>query len=261
MKRVFHMVEFFLFCVALVVAVTPAAGVARTPPAVAEAPSASPPDIRGAVGGWTLVVPVVGRARQSLRVSRAGASQQELVQLLTDLAGRTGFELQLPEPDMLDSRIVQVMWQDHRSAVVAVEVLYRIGGRTAGNGYWVAGQRQCETADPGWRGRADTIPVATRFWSYREAQGDLPGSENAPNQQQLYRFHDGVESWVAGPFASKAAAARAAAAFREVNRGGAAPIIVIGLGVVAVMIWPAYAAWAAKRRYEARRAEHMARTG
>lgn len=227
-------------------------------PPVASAAYESPSRLpAGAVHEWDGVVePVVVRSARGVRVSRPGAIPGEFQQLLEDLAARSEFELQLPEPAELRSKILQVLWQERGGKVAAVDVLY---GRPAGGstGYWLAGQRRRAAEDAAWKGSKRTVAVATRFWKQRDLMVTVVGPEGTAgsSQQQLYRFYDGVESWVAGDLSASEAAV-AAASFHEINRRGITPLLALGVGFVIIFIWPAYGALAASRRYQAKVKKH-----
>jgi len=176
---------------------------------------------------------------------------RDLDELITSLASRTRFELQLPDPALLDSRTSRVVWWERGGVVVAVQVVYERSDSSA-PGYWLAGQMANTKEDARWKDARDSKPIATRFWKYRMSPREDGAVDGGGAYAQFYRFHDGVESWVGGQL-TEPMAAQAVASLRPVQREGISPLVVLAIGVVLIFVWPGYAAWSAKRKYDAKR--------
>jgi len=225
-----------------------AAGVASAPArAVAgEAEQATRSASSDLLEAWDSVTPVVELPSRGARTK--SGDPRDLNELITGLASRTRFELQLPDPASLGGRPAQVVWWEGEGVVTGVEVLYEQPASSRPT-YWSAGQMAKAKEDGRWRGARNSKPVATRFWKYRT--GSTAGREGA-SSVEFYRFHDGVESWLGGQL-SESEAAKAVASFRPVEPEGISPLVVLALGVVLIFVWPGYAAWSAKRKYDAKR--------
>jgi len=219
----------------------PADGVeARSP----EEPPAAPSRVRleGMNEGWSRVKPVVALRGYTTGVLHKAAGSQ-LDEQLENIGDRVRFELQLPDAARLKSRPVEAISYWQADVVLGVEVLYRAdsGGRPI---YWVAGQLQRPEEDPGWTaGDSVSVPIASRFWKSRTVDGG-----RGPGQTQVYRYHDGVESWVGAP--SQWDAAAAVASMKDMYRAGISPLVVMILGVLIVFILPFYLTWRLMRRRE-----------
>lgn len=196
------------------------------------------------------LAPAVRPPTEKTRTHTRKDTSAALERLVADLATRALFEMQLPDPAILESRVVEVTWYERDDTrVTGVEVFYE-SGNPGGPRYWEAGQRLTSREDPSWLAHFSNIPIATRFWKYRPAVVIAePGGRSG--QAQLYRFHDGVESWVAGQLSRKEATA-VAASFGEANRRGVSPVLILLAGFIFIFIWPLVVAWAAVRRQRRR---------
>lgn len=211
----------------------------------------------------TAIVPVVTLPSRGARM-RSG-SARDLAKLVSNLASRAQFELQIPDPAVAKSTMAQVVWWERDGKVVGVQILFFHGEGSSTPRIWSAGQMARSTEDPAWASDYGNMPLATRFWKYRDAarletlsrrgaaQPGLPtGRGEEIDEIQFYRFHRGVESWVGGQL-TLGEAISAVESFHEVNRSGISPIVALGVGAALIFVWPAYAAWAAKRKYDAKR--------
>ncbi len=186
--------------------------------------------------GWKTVVPVVQIPRfitPILHTKSGGVLDEEL----KNIGDRTKFTLLLPNDKTMHAFPLQAIGYWQADVIVGLEVLYRskVNGKTE---YWVAGQFSRPKEDPSWLPVTQNVAIASRFWKTRTVQ----------SQPQLYRYHDGVESWVGGNMTKEQAIATAAS-FHEIYKQGISPYVVVFIGLFVVLLWPLWLTWRYARRF------------